>query len=485
MGKAPTSREIELFVRQIIDLNPQLVGFSVLSPYVPIAQRLTKLVKDNSSALVIWGGIHPTISPESCINKTDIICVGEGEGAITDLATHLRDRKEYLHIKNLWINNGSHTIKNPMRPLIQDLDSLPILPYGNDSFYFINSNKITRNDPLRWDNYLWVQTSRGCPFACSYCVNSLLRPLYKDLGPYSRRRSVNSIIKEIKNNLSETMDYVYFLDETFGDDEVWLDEFESRYKNEIGLPFIAEYHPKMINPKMLNKLVNAGLHTIKIGIQSGSDYIRNHIFYRAGKNTDIISLAKKIADRGTIIRYDLILDNPYDTEVSLKDCINVLLDLPKPLSFNLYSLQYFPNYPLTQKAIEDKYIKAEDTSVERLMETNAKSWSFFPKLFPYTKKQALQNIIWLVAWGHESDRIVRYGVFGDSLGSKVCFIYMNFKAIILGKILGIGGIVWKHSWMLYLINGFKHILKGDIKTFYFKIRKYVKKRHYKKLHDAS
>ncbi|MBM3251557.1 MAG: radical SAM protein [Candidatus Omnitrophica bacterium] len=473
LGKAPTDIEEELFIKKIIELNPRLIGISVLSPYVPIARRLTKLIRENSSALVVWGGIHPTISPESCIHEADMICVGEGEGAIVDIATHLRDGKDYSHINNLWINNRGDIIRNPMRPLIQNLDSLPPLSYGNDSFYFINSNKIIKKDPLLWGSYLWIQTSRGCPFVCSYCVNSLLRPLFKDLGNYTRRRSVDSIIKEIRNNLSGTMDYVYFLDETFGNDESWLDEFESRYKKEIGLPFTAEYHPKMVNIKMLNKLVNSGLHTIKIGIQAGTDHIRNHIFHRAGKNKDIILLAKNIINYGVTIRYDLILDNPYDTEASLKNCIRVLLQLPKPLSFNLYSLQYFPDYPLTKKALEDGFIKIEDANIERLMETNLKNWSISPRLLPYNKKQALQNIIWLVVWGHVSNKIVRFGVFGNSWLSKLCFIYMNFKAIIFGKILGIGGIVYKNSWMRFLINGFKHILKGNIKILFLKIKKHI------------
>lgn len=132
----PTKKEYDLFVKKIIDLNPKAVGISVLSPYVPIARRLTKLIHDNSSALVIWGGIHPTISPESCINDADIICIGEGEGAIVELATHLRDGDDYSNVKNLWINNNKLIKKNPMRALIQHIDSIPFPSYGNGSFYF-------------------------------------------------------------------------------------------------------------------------------------------------------------------------------------------------------------------------------------------------------------------------------------------------------------------------------------------------------------
>ena len=474
--KAPTDIEEDLFVKKIIDLNPIIVGISVLSLYFPTAKRLTKLIRDNSSALVVWGGVHPTISPESCIKEADIICVGEGEGAITDLVTRLRDGKEYRDIENLWINNGNHIIKNPMRPLIQNLDSLPFPTYGNDSFSFINSDRLTTEDPSLSSSLLMIQTSRGCPYVCSYCVNSLLRPLFKNLGPYTRRRSVNSIIREIKGNLNLSRNAIYsvlFVDEVFGTDKSWLDEFESIYKKEICLPFYVEYNPGLINSTILGKLVSAGVQTINFGIQTGSDYIRNSIFHRQGKNSEIINIANEIARYGIAIKYDLIMDNPYDTEESLKNAISLLLQLPKPLAFNLFSLQYFPDYPLTRKAIKDGHIKIEDVSIDTLMERTARTWSFVPKRLPLNTKQVLQNIIWLVAWEHAADGIVKYAVFNNSLGSKLCLNYLNRKAIVLGKTLGIGGLVHRHIWIIYLTAGFKYILRGDVKSLYRKIRKRI------------
>ena len=62
-------------------------------------------------------------------------------------STALRDDADYRHIKNLWINSNGAVIKNPMRPLIQDLDRLPFPAYGRDSFYFIGSNEVIREDP--------------------------------------------------------------------------------------------------------------------------------------------------------------------------------------------------------------------------------------------------------------------------------------------------------------------------------------------------
>ena len=74
----PSDREAKLFAETIADLNPDIVGFSVMSPHVPIVKDLNTIVRNNSSAQIIWGGCHPTIEPEACIKEADIVCVGEG-----------------------------------------------------------------------------------------------------------------------------------------------------------------------------------------------------------------------------------------------------------------------------------------------------------------------------------------------------------------------------------------------------------------------
>jgi radical SAM superfamily enzyme YgiQ (UPF0313 family) len=276
-------------------------------------------------------------------------------------------------------------------------------------------------------------------------------------------------IKEIKESavfLERMKDYVFFMDEVFGNDKAWLDEFESIYKKEIGLPFYAEYNPKSISSTTLDKLNNAGVHTINFGIQTGSDYIRNHVFKRPGKNSEIVRIAKEIADRDITIKYDLIIDNPYDTEESLKDTIDILLKLPKPLLFNLYSLQYFPDYPLTKKAIEDGHIRVDDAGSDSLMERTTRNWAFVPRMVPFGKRQMLQNAIWCIVWGHVSDGIVKYAVHNDSVGARLCLHYVNLKAVLLGKIIGVGGI-----WLQYLIHGFRLLLRGDTRTLYQKIKK--------------
>jgi anaerobic magnesium-protoporphyrin IX monomethyl ester cyclase len=435
--KHPTLKEEQLLKEIIAELAPKLVGLSVYSPYLYVAKRVTNIIRSNSSASVIWGGIHPTLSPETCIKEADMVCIGEGEGAFTELVTALRDETDYRHIKNLWINTNGAVTRNPMRPLIQDVDRIPFPAYGRDSFYFIGSNKVIRKDPTIADPILALMPARGCPFTCSYCVNSLLRPMYKGLGRFSRRRSVDNIIAEMQEILAISGNkkrVVEFHDENFGTDETWLNEFEAHYPSEIGLPFKVQYNPKLIKPSMIERLVKSGLHRVKFGIEAGTDHVRNQVFGRPGKNTEILQLAQEIAKYEVKVRYDLILDNPYDSEESLNETIRLLLQLPQPRRFNLYSLQYFPDYPLTLKALADGHIDVDEAGVDSLEKRMARNWAFVPKLLPFSKKQMLQNIIWLIAYGHADDKVIEDAVFNCNLKSKVQLLILHFQAYFLGKL---------------------------------------------------
>ena len=473
----PTEKEIELFLGLIDGIKPDIVSFTVLSPFANVAKKLTLLIKQrHPKTVIIWGGIHPTIFPDDCIKEADIICVGEGEGALADLVVAIRDGKTYSSINNLWINrrfitnplrphiktldahlwinNDAGIIKNPMRPLIQNLDALPFPLYGGGTYYFIDNNEVTLTDPLLSESNYFIQTSRGCPWKCNFCVNSLLKPLFKDLGPYVRRRTVGSVISELSQHLTRSkgkMKSVFFIDDVFAIDKKWVDEFVVKYPSEIGLPFFVEYHPKHLNEELLDKLEAAGLSEVDIGIQSGSDIVRNQIYNRSGTNVEIIRLAKEVVKRGIIVRYDLILDSPYDGVKELKETISLLLELPKPLRFNLFSMQWFPDYPLTKRAINDGYINSEDASIETLMNATGKNWAYLPRLFPFNDIQILKNIIWLIVWNHASDEQIK-----QASSSKSMLHYLNLKSIIYGRLFGVGRpviISYAMSAMEYIRNG--------------------------------
>ncbi|MFH1539293.1 MAG: radical SAM protein [bacterium] len=436
----PTKKEEKFFIGLLEKINPRIVGLSVLSPNFPVIKRLAELVRENSSAIIVTGGIHSTIAPETCFDFADIVCIGEGENALVELCTAVREDRDFYNIENFWFVKDGQLKKNPLRPLIQDLDSLPFASFASENFHFIEANKIWTEDPCINDTIFYIHSSRGCPFVCSYCVNSILHDKFRGLGPFTRRRSVGNVIEEIREatKLSNVgVKCISFLDEVFSTDEEWLNEFEKLYSKEINLPFLIDYNPKNVEPWRLEKLAAAGLYSLCFGIQTGSDYVRNKIFHRPGKNDEIVELSREIHKFGITAKYDLIMNIPYDTEETMETTLRLFLGFPKPFKVSIFSLQYFPNYKLTQKALADGFITEEHYSPETLMKAKM---IFVPGLFPFDRKGALQNFIWMFCNDFMSEKNIRKAVFQNTAFARTLFWMFFFKSIIFGILYGNGGI---------------------------------------------
>ena len=89
----------------------------------------------------------------------------------------------------------------------------------------------------------------------------------------------------------------------------------------------------------------------------------------------------------------------------------------------------------------------------------------------------LNNIIWMMCWNHVSDSVVKYAVFGNSLGSKTMFYYLNIKSVIVWRIFGVGGFVHKYISNKRLLNypyaAIKMFFSGDWKLLASKLNKRI------------
>ena len=117
-------RTICRFVEQI---SPMFIGVSLMSLEHRRSAHLTRLLKAHCPGTpVIWGGIHPTIAPETCLDDADFVCIGEGETTIRELAETLRRGDDPRGLRNLCFRKDGQIVRNPLHPLITDLDALPL-----------------------------------------------------------------------------------------------------------------------------------------------------------------------------------------------------------------------------------------------------------------------------------------------------------------------------------------------------------------------
>jgi radical SAM superfamily enzyme YgiQ (UPF0313 family) len=342
-------------------IQPGMVGISLRSSYFKIASEITKKINEDLSVPVIWGGTHPTIAPEECIQVADLICLGEGEDPVLELAERISNSQDYTDIRNLWIRKNGHLIKNELRPLIQDLDSLPFPDYGDENTYFIENGQISSGDPVLQTYNLNILASRGCPYHCSYCCNSIFNSLYDGKGPRIRRRSVENVMKEIHalKDRFPNLRRIDFIDEVFAWDRKWTSSFIERYSKEIQLPFQCAQHPNMVNQETLRLLRDAGLERVEVGVQSGSERIRKEYFERPVSDRRLFEASRLLNQMGIVPFYDFIVDNPFESEEDRKQGLEFLLKLPRPFHLHVFSLIFFPNTIITRRALTAQLISKD------------------------------------------------------------------------------------------------------------------------------
>lgn len=365
--KFPSKKEVEILIDYLKTIKPSLIGISLRSRYFKLAKSITKIIKENFKVPIVWGGIHPTIAPNDCIKYTDIVCIGEGEYAIKELAKKIERKEDYTKIKNLWVKKGKKIFKNPIRPLIENLDSLPFTDFSDKNKVYIENEKLVHNiknvksSRIEFKFCYPIMTSRGCLFNCTYCVNSFLRNLYKGKGKYTRRRSVKNVIEELKlakKNL-ENLNSIIFGDDVFSFDYKWLKSFAIEYKKQINLPFFTMFNPSMIEEKSVKLLKEMGLVNVQMGIQSGSERIRKEYYHRFNSDEQIRNGMKIFKKYKLSVSCDLILGDVFENKLDRKKTLNLLLSLPKPYYLHCFYMNYFPNYLLTNRALKEGFISEE------------------------------------------------------------------------------------------------------------------------------
>lgn len=370
--------EIEFLVKQIIHFNPAIVGISVMSSFFELASEITKKIKTQLHTLVLWGGIHPTIRPDQCLRVADAVCVGEGENAIVELAEKTSRGCKIDGIKNLWIKTEQKVIKNDLSPLIPDLDSIPRPDYSMNNKYIIEGSSMSPYDYNHVLRKLGMRfmTSRGCPFSCAYCANSILRNIYKDKRNYVRQRSVDNVINELEH-LKKNYEFtrIHFEDDVFSYNFDWVNEFCRKYKNKIDLPFFCYLHPKTTNEETVKLLKDAGLMTATFGIQSGSEKMRHIYFKRYDTNREIIKTANVVAKLGISYGCDILMENPLEKNEDRQETLSLLLQLPKPFFVNTHTLTHFPEYELTNYLLTNKIISEKDVEDVRKESFEHNRWN--------------------------------------------------------------------------------------------------------------
>lgn len=354
---------VDDFKRKVQEFQPDLIGVTVVEDTWPQAQMLIEAVRDYPAPVIV-GGVFPTLAPEIPFKHPDVdmMCVGEGEHAIIELATRMWRTEDCSGIQNLWVKKDGQVVRNSLRPPIP-LDDVPFGDFDlfeRERFFRPMQGKIMRMAP--------IETDRGCPYKCRFCEAPSLVGLYKEgTGQYYFRRKSWAKVREEIELYIETYDvnYIYFNAETFlamSDRE--FDEFVEMYRK-IRLPFWCQTRIETINERRVGALEEVNCNRISIGIEHGNENFRKRIVGKGFANQRVVEVFK-ILEQSTIpITVNNIIGFPGETRELIFDTIELNRELLSD-SVNCYYYQPYHGTELQRDAVAKGYI-SDDAKTGTLM----------------------------------------------------------------------------------------------------------------------
>lgn len=273
--------------QRLTSFKPDIVGFQCTTGMQTWTCNMAKFIKEeiDKNILVVVGGAHPTFFPE-VINEEhiDVICRGEGEYPVLELANRIDNLQGFSDIENLWVKADGKVYRNDMRPLVQDLDNLP----------FPDRELYREYNFIYSAPYRHVISSRGCAYSCTFCYNHIFRSMQKESFKYVRRRSIDNIISELeeqkeKNNLKS----ILFLDDNFNlVSRDWFFSFLDKYKQKIDLPFFCCLRADSLDEEMAMRLKKSGCFWVEMGLEAGNERYRNEVLKKNLKDIDILNAGR-------------------------------------------------------------------------------------------------------------------------------------------------------------------------------------------------
>ncbi|MBA4392846.1 MAG: B12-binding domain-containing radical SAM protein [Desulfobacca sp.] len=279
-----------------------LVGISSITSTIPRAFHIGDQAKDQGK-WVVYGGPHVSFLPEEALCHGDFVARGEGETTLIELLEALGDRSNVEEILGLSYWEEGRPTSNPARPLIQDLNTLPIPDFS----------LIQGWNPKQ--AFVPIATSRGCPYGCKFCSVVTM------FGRGYRVRSIDLIMDEIRSNAAQA-DHLFFCDDNFAANPNRAKELLRRMKEEGGHPqWSTQIRAEAaLDPEFLELLRETDCWGVYIGFESASAQVLKA--YRKKQDAATMRQAIKALHRqGIHIHGMFIIGADEDTPETIRETI--------------------------------------------------------------------------------------------------------------------------------------------------------------------
>lgn len=350
---------------RIADMDPHLAAIVVYGHHPSAStqnmtgagQICTQLKKLTPQIPALLVGGHVSVLPERTLNEEDcdFVCQGEGPYTVLGLVEYLKAAgpKSPAAVPGLWYREDGGLKSTLPAPLIKDLaeelpgmpwDLLPPLSRYRAHNWHCFSNRNERSP------YASIYTSLGCPFKCTFCcINA---PFGKSMIRY---RKPENVIEEIEYLVKEQgVRNIKIIDEMFVLHEKHVLKLcDLIIERGLDLNIWAYARVDTVRDPLLEKMKRAGIHWLALGIESGSEHVRDGA-EKAFDQEDICKIVKKIQGAGINVIGNYIFGLPDDNHETMQATLNLALELNCEFS-NLYSAMAYPGSLLYTMAVKNNW----------------------------------------------------------------------------------------------------------------------------------
>ncbi len=273
----------EAWLKTIENFRPDLIATTIVEDSYVYCNQLLKIAKDNFNIPIVAGGSMPTVVPQVVIENPNIDYVVETEGEIAFIellealkVSREKNKVDVSKVPNLWYKQDGISKKTGLMKYI-NMDDIP-----NQRLEFWDDKHFQKAYDGKLYTTGFFEASRGCMHKCHYCINRAFQVFQEESGKARRNKSVDKIINEVKE-LHEKRNFglIMWTDDNFlARKPSELDELFSRWEKEIKVPYWINTCIETVNDHNLSQLKSSGCVGIGIGLETGSDWVRQHLLLK-------------------------------------------------------------------------------------------------------------------------------------------------------------------------------------------------------------
>ncbi len=304
--------------------DPDILGFTTLSMSGRTAAKISREVKRwNPNLTIVFGSYYATFNARRVLTKypyVDVVVRGEGERTIVDLVNALEKGGDLNEVRGITFRGRGSVVSTPDRPLIGDLDSLPLPDRG---LLEAEYHSTIAGADIAVKKFTSLVTSRGCVYNCRFCsCRAMARGRW-------RPRSVDNIMDELRLLEAEGYRQLIFVDDCFTLDPRRTVELCRGMRGE-GMEFnwICEGRVDSFSRETLKEISRAGCRILYLGVESANQRILNYYDKRITPDQSMRAAEKARRAGIDVIMGTFIVGAPDETREEIRNTLEFARRLP-------------------------------------------------------------------------------------------------------------------------------------------------------------